>query len=66
MAASTHFAAAIPNGGLIEHTVSTSPIARDLVQRQIDFVDGRVRVPLDRPGLGIEVDHAVLERLRVD
>ena len=65
VAASTHFAAAIPDGGLIEHTVSTSPIARDLVRREIDFVDGRVRVPLDRPGLGIEVDRDVLERLRV-
>jgi L-alanine-DL-glutamate epimerase-like enolase superfamily enzyme len=65
VAASTHFAAAIPNGGLIEHTVSTSPIARDLVRREIDFVDGRVRVPLDRPGLGIAIDHDVLERLRV-
>ena len=65
VAASTHFAASIPNGGLIEHTVSTSPIARDLVRREIGFVDGRVRVPLDRPGLGIEVDRDVLERLRV-
>jgi L-alanine-DL-glutamate epimerase-like enolase superfamily enzyme len=65
VAASTHFAAAIPNGGLIEHTVSTSPIARDLVRRTVDFVDGRVRVPLDRPGLGVEVDRDVMERLRV-
>lgn len=65
VAASTHFAAAIPNGGLIEHTVSSSPIARDLVRREIDFVDGRVRVPLDRPGLGVEIDSEVLERLRV-
>ncbi|HYI54537.1 MAG TPA: mandelate racemase/muconate lactonizing enzyme family protein [Microlunatus sp.] len=65
VAASTHFAATIPNGGLIEHTVSTSPIARDLVRREITFVDGRVRVPVDRPGLGVEVDLDVLERLRV-
>jgi L-rhamnonate dehydratase len=65
VAASTHFAATIPNGGLIEHTVSTSPIARDLVRREITFADGRVRVPLDRPGLGVEVDLDVLERLRV-
>ena len=35
------------------------------VPREIEFVDGRVRVPLDRPGLGIEIDQAVLERLRV-
>ena len=64
VAASTHFAASIPNGGLIEHTVSTSPIARDLVAREIDFVDGQVRVPLDQPGLGVEVDLDLLERLR--
>ena len=64
VAASTHFAAAIPNGGLIEHTVSTSPIARDLVHRGIGFADGQVTVPLDRPGLGVEVDTDVLERLR--
>jgi L-alanine-DL-glutamate epimerase-like enolase superfamily enzyme len=65
VAASTHFAAAIPNGGMIEHTVSTSPIARDLVHREIAFADGEVVVPLDRPGLGVEVDQDVLERLRV-
>ena len=65
VAASTHFAAAIPNGGLIEHTVSTSPIARDLVRREIGFADGQVTVPLDRPGLGVEVDADVLNRLRV-
>lgn len=65
VAASTHFAAAIPNGGLIEHTVSTSPIARDLVHREIAFADGFVKVPLDQPGLGVEVDHEVMERLRV-
>lgn len=65
VAASTHFAAAIPNGGLIEHTVSTSPIARDLVRRQIAFAEGFVTVPLDEPGLGVEVDRDVLEQLRV-
>jgi L-rhamnonate dehydratase len=65
VAASTHFAASIPNGGLIEHTVSTSPIARDLVRRAIDFADGQVRVPLEQPGLGVEVDLELMERLRV-
>ncbi len=65
VAASTHFAAAIPNGGLIEHTASTSPIARDLVSREIDFDDGYVTVPLGRPGLGVEVDLDLMERLRV-
>jgi L-rhamnonate dehydratase len=66
VAASTHFAAAIANGGLIEHTVSTSPIARDLVSREIDFADGHVTVPLGRPGLGVEINQDLLDRLRVD
>lgn len=66
VAASTHFAAAISNGGLIEHTVSTSSIARDLVQRPVHFENGQVVVPTDRPGLGVEIDSTVLNRLRVE
>ena len=64
LAASAHFAAAIPNGGMIEHTVSTSPIARDLVMDPLHFEDGYVSVPLDRPGLGIEIDERVIHRYR--
>ncbi|NBD22278.1 mandelate racemase/muconate lactonizing enzyme family protein [Paenibacillus glycinis] len=65
VAASTHFAAAIPNGYMIEHTVSTSPLARDLVSREVEFKDGYVTVPLNRPGLGIELNETVLNRYRV-
>ena len=65
VAASTHFAAAIPNGFMIEYTTSSSPLARDLVSREIEFKDGYVTVPLDRPGLGIEIDEAVLKQYRV-
>ena len=65
VAASTHFAAAIPNGGLIEHTVSSSPIARDLVRREIGFSQGYVTVPSQLPGLGVEVDPDVLARFLV-
>jgi L-rhamnonate dehydratase len=64
VAASTHFAASLPDGFLIEHTVSTSPLARDLVKEPILFKDGYVHVP-DRPGLGITVDEAVVEKYRV-
>ncbi|GBG07260.1 mandelate racemase [Paenibacillus sp. MY03] len=66
VAASTHFAAAIPNGFMIEHTVSSSPLARDLVSREIEFKDGYVTVPVDRPGLGVEMDEEVLNRYRVN
>jgi L-alanine-DL-glutamate epimerase-like enolase superfamily enzyme len=65
VAASTHFAASIPNGLMVEHTTSTSPLSRDLVAHPIEFDDGYVIVPADRPGLGIEIDEAVLERYRV-
>lgn len=66
MAASTHFAAAIPNGFLIEHTVSASPLARDLVTEPVKFEDGHVVVPSDRPGLGIELNEEVIRRYRVN
>jgi L-rhamnonate dehydratase len=66
VAASTHFSAAIPNGFMIEHTVSTSPLSRDLVQRPIDFKDGYVTVPVDRPGLGVEINEEVLNKYRVN
>lgn len=64
VAASTHFAASIPNGFLIEHTVSTSPLARDLVETSIEFRDGHVFIP-DRPGLGVEINESVLSKYRV-
>ncbi|MBJ6361489.1 mandelate racemase/muconate lactonizing enzyme family protein [Paenibacillus sp. GCM10012307] len=64
VAASTHFTASLPNGFLIEHTVSTSPLARDLVDEKIEFLDGFVYVP-DRPGLGITINESVLENYRV-
>lgn len=65
VAASTHFAASIPNGFMIEHTVSTSPLARDLVPDPVGFEDGYVTVPADRPGLGVQMDESVLEQYRV-
>jgi L-rhamnonate dehydratase len=65
IAASTHFAASIPNGLMIEYSVSDSPLTRDLVHVPIDFKDGYVTVPTDRPGLGIELDEAVIRKYRV-
>jgi L-alanine-DL-glutamate epimerase-like enolase superfamily enzyme len=65
VAASTHFAASIPNGFMIEHTTSSSPLSRDLVTDPIEFDGGYVTVPADRPGLGVELDDAVLQRYRV-
>jgi L-rhamnonate dehydratase len=65
VAASTHYAASIPNGFLIEHTVSTSPLSRDLVDEKIEFKDGYVKVPLHKAGLGIHLNEEILEKYRV-
>ena len=62
-AASIHFLAAIDNGGYFEGDVSKSNRFRDeLVQNpgEID-TDGNVW-PLEKPGLGVEVDETFLEK----
>ena len=61
MAASIHLLAAIDNGGYFEGDVSKNNLYRD---RMVDTpyrvdADGNVR-PLDRPGIGVEVDEAFL------
>jgi L-alanine-DL-glutamate epimerase-like enolase superfamily enzyme len=66
VAASTHFAASIPNGFMIEYTTSSSPLSRDLVENPIEFKDGYVTVPLDRPGLGVKLNEDVLNKYRVN
>jgi L-alanine-DL-glutamate epimerase-like enolase superfamily enzyme len=61
MAATIHFLAAIDNGGYFEGDVSKGNLFRDeLTSRPYDVgPDGCVR-PLDRPGLGLEVNEDFL------
>ena len=61
MAASIHFLAALDNGGYFEGDVSKNNLYRD---RMVDTpyrvdADGNVR-PLERPGIGVEVDEAFI------
>ncbi len=65
LAASTHFAASIPNGFMLEYPVSSSPLVQDLVRDPVAFEDGFIIVPEDGAGLGISLDEKVLERYRV-
>ena len=62
-AASVHFLAAIGNGGYFEGDVSKSNLFRDELVENPGVVDreGNVR-PLDKPGLGLEVNEAFLAR----
>jgi L-alanine-DL-glutamate epimerase-like enolase superfamily enzyme len=61
MAATIHFLAAIDNGGYFEGDVSRNNLFRDeLVSRPYQVgADGCVR-PLERPGLGLDVDEKFL------
>jgi D-galactarolactone cycloisomerase len=63
MAATIHFLAAIDNGGYFEADVSTGNLFRDaLVSRPYEVgPDGSVR-PLEKPGLGLDLDEEFLAR----
>jgi len=63
MAATIHFLAAIDNGGYFEADVSTGNLFRDaLVSRPYEVGrDGSVR-PLEKPGLGLDLDEEFLAR----
>ena len=62
MAATIHFLAAIDNGGYFEADISKNNLFRDkLVCKPYEMGnDGSVR-PLEKPGIGVEVDEDFLE-----
>lgn len=69
LAASVHWVAAIPNGSLVEYTVSESPLATGLtgtglLKKPLRAIDGWLTVP-DGPGLGIELDEALMDQYRM-
>jgi len=62
-AISIHFLAAIDNGGYFEGDVSKSNKFRDELCSPACEFDGQGNVvPLDKPGLGVEVDEAFLKK----
>src|SRR5579862_8769673 len=65
LVASLHFAAAIPNGLVLEWDQNPNAIRDELLQEPLRLEsDGTVKVP-ERPGLGIELDRAAIDRYRV-
>ncbi|MCH2211154.1 MAG: mandelate racemase/muconate lactonizing enzyme family protein [Fuerstiella sp.] len=64
LTASLHWMASVPNGDLVEYCLRPSPLMRKLVKNLPPLVDGRVPVP-NGPGLGIELDDAVIREFRV-
>jgi L-alanine-DL-glutamate epimerase-like enolase superfamily enzyme len=65
LVASLHFAAAIPNGLVLEWDQNPNAIRDELLKEPLQLEsDGTIRAP-ERPGLGIELDRAAVERYRV-
>jgi len=52
-----------PQEPVLEYDRSSHPFRQHLIKEPIQQVDGWVQVP-DRPGLGIEIDRATIERYR--
>jgi L-alanine-DL-glutamate epimerase-like enolase superfamily enzyme len=64
LAASLHWMASCEGGDLVEYCLRPSPFMRRLVRNLPPLEAGRVAVP-DGPGLGIELDEAVIAEYRV-
>jgi L-alanine-DL-glutamate epimerase-like enolase superfamily enzyme len=63
--ANIHFIAAIPNGGLLEFDQNANPLRSELFEEPIDIdANGKVRLP-ERPGLGVTLNQATIDRYRV-
>ena len=64
LTASLHWMASVADGDLVEYCLRPSPLMRKLVVDLPPLVDGRVPVP-QGPGLGIELDPAIIDEFRV-
>ncbi len=65
LVASLHFAASIPNGLLLEWDQNPNALRDELLKDPLRLEpDGTVKPP-ERPGLGIELDRAAVERYRI-
>ena len=62
--ASLHLNAYLLNSLYLEYNVASASLLNTLCSRRLELVDGYVAVP-DGPGLGVEVDEAMVERYRV-
>jgi D-galactarolactone cycloisomerase len=65
LVAAMHLLASIPNGLILEFDQNPNALRQDLLKEPIG-TDGRGRIALpERPGLGVELDPAAVEKYRV-
>lgn len=63
-AASLHLNAYLMNSLYLEFNVSSASLLNNLCRESIAMVDGWIAVP-DGPGLGVDIDEAMIEKFRV-
>lgn len=63
-AASLHLTAFERRAEFVEFSASQGPLSRMLVKEPLRMVDGHLKVP-EGPGLGVEVNDAVIEQYRI-
>ncbi len=64
IAASLHALAALPNTYWLEYCVEDSPLRQTLTRQRFPVIDGYVSAP-EEPGLGVELDEAVVAKYLV-
>ena len=64
IAASLHFVAALPNTHYFEYCVEQGALRQHLTKQRFPVQDGEIAVP-EEPGLGIELDEAIVAKYRV-
>jgi L-alanine-DL-glutamate epimerase-like enolase superfamily enzyme len=63
-AASLHLNAYLMNSLYLEYNVSSASLLNNLCTTRLEMVDGSIAVP-EGPGLGVDVDEAMVARYRV-
>ena len=64
IAASLHFVAALPNTHYFEYCVEPGALRQTLTKQRFPVTDGDIAVP-EAPGLGVDLDEAVVAKYRV-
>jgi L-alanine-DL-glutamate epimerase-like enolase superfamily enzyme len=62
-AAGLHVAAVASSGFILEYSLGANPMLHELALEDFPVVDGMIEIP-DRPGLGVTIDEAFVDRYR--
>jgi L-alanine-DL-glutamate epimerase-like enolase superfamily enzyme len=63
-AAGLHVAAVATSGFILEYSLGANPMLHELAIENFPVIEGHIEIP-DRPGLGVTIDEAFVERYRL-